>query len=480
MSTVASAPTSLGSHALQPLLGEWRRGGRAHQELAEKLDLLLIDGRIPSGTRLPAERELAASLGVSRTTIVSAYRVLRERGILRSVQGSGSVLELPQRSEHGPASVRGAGVDLTRSTPAAWEELPRLVTEAAAVLPEQMAIGGVDFYGLPRLRELIAERYTARGAPTTADNILITLGAQHAIALIARTLIGRGDRVVVESPSYPHALDAFRSAGGRPVASPLTPTGVDIDHLAETIQGARPALAYLMPDFHNPTGLSMSDEQRERLIETAARTGTPLVIDETTAELDIDRPTSTRPFAAFPARGATVITIGSISKTVWSGLRVGWIRADRYLIDRFAASRPAGDMGNTVLDQLVTAGAMPDLPRILRHRGEQLGASRDHAVSLLTRLLPAWEVPSIHGGLAMWVGLGAPLSSALALAARSHGVTITAGPRFGIDGAFERWIRIPIASPAAELTQGIEGLARAWATLDPGQRLVGSEAAFVV
>lgn len=466
----------IGTTALTGLLGEWRVGGHAHADLAAKLEVLLLDGRIASGTRLPAEREMAKALGVSRTTIVSAYRVLREKSILRSVQGSGSVLELPsapRRRDSAPLDL-----DLSKAVPRAWHELPDLSARALQRLPHHLSHAGIDFFGLPDLRAAIARRYTERGAPTSPENILVTLGAQHAIALVARTLLGRGDRVVVESPSYPHALDAFLAAGARLIASPLDSRAeaslengastYDTDQLVDTLRGARPTLAYLMPDFQNPTGASLDDDERLRILRAAAQTGTPLLIDETTADLDIDRPFVATPFAAVSHHGATVITVGSLSKTVWSGLRIGWIRADRHLIERLALARPAGDMGNAVIEQLVAQEAIGDLPRILESRRDELRHGRDHATALLRSLVPEWHVPAIDGGLALWVHLGAPLSSALVQAGRARGVTVTAGSRFGIDGAFERRVRIPITADEATLTEGLTRLADAWTAVRSG------------
>lgn len=478
VTSVGSAPFSLGTRALTPLLGEWRRGGRAHAELADKLGLLVVDGRIRSGTRLPAEREMAQALGVSRTTIVSAFRTLRERGMLRSVQGSGSVLELPPPGDD-LGSIRPLSIDLGKAVNGAWPEIPEFAARALERLPAQLATSTVDLFGLPALRTLIADRFTQAGAATSPDEILITSGAQHAIALVARALLGRSDRVVVESPSYPHALDAFRAVGARLIASPVGPEGADVDDLEAILRDGRPALAYLMPDFHNPTGTSMPDPARERLIGVAARTGTVLLVDETTADLDIDRPFTTTPFAALPHRGTTVVTVGSLSKTVWSGLRVGWIRADRHIVERIAAARPGVDMGNAVIEQLVAVETLPHLTRILAGRRVETRRSRDRLMSLLAEQLPEWTVPPVAGGLALWVGLGAPLSSALALAARSEGVTITAGSRFGIDGAFERHLRIPITASVPTLVDAVGRLARAWDTLG-APRALAPDAALIV
>ncbi|RKR76552.1 PLP-dependent aminotransferase family protein [Frondihabitans australicus] len=478
MSLAGPGPFPVGITALVSLLGEWRHGGRAHAELAEKLQLLLIDGRLRSGSRLPAERTLAAALGVSRTTIVSAYSTLRERGVLTSIQGSGSILELPRGGQVG-ASVRPLSIDLSKAVPAPWPGLPAFAARALERLPEQMSRFGIDMFGLPDLRQMIADRYTRAGAPTSPDEILVTLGAQHAIGLVARAMLGRADRVLVESPTYPHALDSFRAAGARLVACPVGPSSIDPVDFEEIVRDGRPALAYLMPDFHNPTGTSMPDEARERLVAVAARTGTVLVIDETTADLDIDRPFTPTQFAAIPARGATVVTIGSLSKVVWSGLRIGWIRADRHVIDRIVAARPSSDMGNAIIEQLVAVEAMERFDEIRAGRRDELRVTRDRLVGLLRSRLPEWEVPDVDGGLALWVGLGAPLSSALALAARDQGVTITAGSRFGIDGAFERHIRIPITTHFGDLDDAVGRLARAWAGLG-SPRSLAPETALVV
>lgn len=468
----------LTARSLEHLLGAWRTAGASYQALADRIRLLVLDGRIPIGTRLPAERDLAAKLELSRTTVAAAYRQLREAGFIDSVRGSGSVARLPGPALSLPAVAGEGMLDFTKASLPAASSLPAAARAAAEELPRFLPDPGYDPVGLPHLRAEIAARYASRGLPTTPDQILVTVGAQQAIALIARTFLGRGDRVVIEVPTYPHAIEAIRLAGARLV--PITVTapesgphrigdesdGWDVEAIEQTFRRANPALAYLIPDFHNPTGASMSPETRERVLAAAAGHGAIVVADETTAELDIDRVGEFLPLPAYAdsaSAGAPVIMIGSASKTLWGGLRIGWIRAERSHIQRLIAAKPATDLGTPMIEQLVVARMIPQLPEIMEERREQLRLGRENVRRLVAETFPDWTMPVQHGGLTAWVGIGAPVSSALALAARSHGLLIAAGPRFGIDGAFERFLRIPITYTPDEYDRAFAALTRAWA-----------------
>nr|WP_286279342.1 PLP-dependent aminotransferase family protein [Naasia aerilata] len=267
----------------------------------------------------------------------------------------------------------------------------------------------------------MAARYTARGVPTSPSQLLITSGAQPAIALVARTLLSRGDRAVVETPGYPHAYEALRAAGARllPLAVD-SDTGWNLDEAEQLLRRAAPVLAYVMPDFHNPTSRSMSEDERRRLVRMAEDTGTLLLVDETTGELDIDRGARLPP-AAFASRRSSVVTIGSASKTMWGGLRVGWIRAGEEHIAALAAARPAADLGTAVFDQLVVTELLGEFDDVLQHRTRELGTARDALLARLGERLPEWHVPEVSGGLFAWVRFDAPVSSQLALGARSRG-----------------------------------------------------------
>jgi DNA-binding transcriptional MocR family regulator len=453
---------------LSQLLGDWRAGapGPAYTGLADRIRLFVLDGRIPLGTRLPAERELAGMLTLSRTTVTAAYALLRDAGFLTSTQGSGSVARLPHAAPRAPEEERSDVLDLSKATLPAYPGVADAASRAAELLPGYLGNDGFDTVGLPLLREAIAERYRVRGLPTDADEILVTIGAQHAIALVSRVLLTRGDNVLIESPSYPHAIEALRNAGGQVrQVSVSTDAGWDESGLEQVLRRSSPTLGYLMPDFHNPTGQTMSAELREKVVGIAGSVGTVLVADETMGELAIEGRSHTVPFAVHGAAGSRPILIGSVGKSLWGGLRVGWIRAERPIIQRLARARMSGDLGTPLLEQLIVADLLTDYDRILEIRRDQLRSGRDHLLSALTERLPEWEVPVPNGGMTFWVNLGVPVSSQLTLAARNEGLLLGAGPRFGIDGTFERFLRIPFSHPLGTLDRAVDALARAWQTV---------------
>ena len=467
------SPTQLSARTLEALLGEWRTGASAYTALADRIRLLTLDGRISTDSRLPAERDLGSQLGLSRTTVTAAYRRLREAGYLHSVQGSGSVARLPGVTggvdAPGPPSV----LDLGQAVLPALPGLAEVAALAAGDLTRHLSGSGFEPLGIPELRAAIAERYRARGLPTEPDQVMVTVGAQHAIALLARVLIGRGDRVLIETPTYPHAYEALRAAGGRLMPVSVTADGAETDPgwdetaLLQTLERSNPVLGYLMPDFQNPTGQTMPVAQRERVLAAAARQGTVLISDETIGELVIDRPGEFGPFAASagPNRPDLAVSVGSVGKSVWGGLRVGWIRADPGLIRKLAAARLANDLGTPILEQLIVTRLLTEMPEILASRGELLRAGRDRLEIGLAQRFPDWQVPHVDGGITLWVNLGRPVSSQLALAARAHGLLLPAGPRFGIDGAFERFLRVPFCYGPDASDRALDALALAWQSL---------------
>lgn len=485
--------SALSARALASQLGDWRPRDATplYEALADRIRLLILDGRITLGTRMPAERLLADHEQLSRTTVANAYARLRELGYLRSVRGSGSVARLPALEPGAaPFSTPGIGerpepgvVDFSKATLPAIPLVAEAAREAVELLPGYLHETGFDAWGLTAVRQAIADRYTARGLPTTVDDVMITLGAQHAIALVARTLLSRGDRALIESPSYPHAVEALRAAGARLVTVPVTTDGGwDAEALDQVFPRTAPALAYLMTEFHNPTGRTMPPDQRAGLLQRAAEAGTVLVVDETMAELGFavgvdgsateqPPPLATAALAQPADPRAEVVTLGSVGKSIWGGVRLGWIRADRDLITRFAHARLAGDLGSPILEQLVLLRLLEQYDRVLDARRADLRAGHALLTTELQRRFPTWSVPQVDGGLSLWVNLGEPVSSQLALAARAEGLLVGAGPRFAVDGAFERFLRLPFCLPAETTLAALDLLERAWARVGGiGQR----------
>ncbi|TQS46689.1 PLP-dependent aminotransferase family protein [Cryptosporangium phraense] len=451
-----------GPHLVR-LLGDWRTRSTAYSGLADRLRLLILDGRVPLHTRIPAERDLADALGVSRTTVAGAYAQLRSSGFLISRQGAGTWTDLPAGgvSAAGPVATLDDDdlIDLAHAAPAAPEEFLHAAAESAVTqLTRFLPTHGYDPLGLLVLREAVAARFSARGAVSSPDQVLVTGGAQHAFALTLRALTVPGDRVVVEHPTYPNALEAIRGAGCRPVPVSFGPDGWDLEMLAATIRQVAPSLVYLMPDFQNPSGFAMSADDRAAVVALAARAGTTLVFDETVAELWLDGgPVS-------PVYSDSVLVTGS-TKMFWGGLRIGWLRGTPGLIRRVASARASLDLSSPILEQLMAAELVPQTSAVAAVRRTALLSSRAELRSLVASQLPEWGVNEPAGGLGFWVDLGAPVSSALAIAAERHGVALAAGPRFGVDGAFERFVRLPYTLDSLTLSSAVERLAAAFSAV---------------
>ena len=465
-------PRRLGPASLIRLLGAWRggRAGPAYRQLADGLRLLILDGRLPLDVVLPGERELAQVLEISRTTVTAAFAQLRDEGFLDRRQGAGARTRLPtgpgERGVAAPTGDRAEGVlDMTSAAPPASELIHPAYSAALSLLPAYLPNHGYATLGLQELRQVVAERYTRRGLPTTAEEIMITNGAQHGLALMLRLLAGPGDRVVIDHPTYPHAIDAVERASCRPVPVGLPAEDWDVEGLAAAFRQSAPRLAYLIPEFQNPTGRWMAAESRAAIAQAAARTRTTVIFDETLVDLWLDAPVA--PYD-FDGPQAELVRLGSMGKSFWGGLRLGWIRADAQMIRALAPRRASIDLGSPLLEQLAACHLLSDDEAALAARRALLRERRDGLLGLVRDRLPEWRVEAPPGGLSLWAELPAPVSSALAATSERFGVRLAAGPRFGVDGAFERFVRLPFTLSPAELAEAVDRLAMAYGRLRPG------------
>jgi DNA-binding transcriptional MocR family regulator len=453
-----------------------REGARrlpAYRELADGVRLLVLEGRVQVAARLPAERELALALGVSRTTVAAAYEALRTEGFARSRRGAGTWTAIPaghiqpSRSlEPLPPDTAGSVIDLgCAALPAPEPWLTRAMQAALADLPAYAATHGDFPAGLPVLREAIADRYTARGVPTMPEQIMVTTGAMGGIAAATRRLVGVGERVAVESPSYGNVLELFRETGSRlvPVALRDGLGGWDMPAWRRVLRDAAPRMAYVQPDFHNPTGTLVGEEQRRALVAAARAAGTVVVVDESMAELTLDGEESgPRPMAAFD-HGGTVMSVGSASKAIWAGLRIGWVRTTPDLVRRLVAARAYLDLASPVVDQLALAWLLRggNWEQALAARRQRARECRDDLVAALRAHVPEWSFSVPRGGMTMWVRTGGVSGSRVAVAGERLGVRVPSGPRFGVDGAFESYVRVPFTVSGAAAEEAAARLAQA-------------------
>jgi DNA-binding transcriptional MocR family regulator len=335
--------------------------------------------------------------------------------------------------------------------------LEDLFGAAARDLPRWLDHHGYDPLGLPPLRQAIAAWFDRRGLPTRPEQILVTNGAMHGLDLSIRAAIPRGRWALVEVPSYPVALDALRGAGARLAPVPVTGEGWDLDALRAVTRSHRPSFAYLMPDFHNPTGVLIDELARRRAMRLLRSAGTVVVIDETFVELNLDGIDMPAPTASYGDE--RTVTVGSLSKAVWGGLRIGWVRSDPAMIHRLVAARATSDMSGPLFEQIVATHVLEHFEEILVERRSVIRRRRDALADALRRSLPRWRFELPAGGMFLWAELPEPVSTSLAIAAGEQDLQITPGPRYAAAGVLERHLRLPFTLAPAQLERAVEILA---------------------
>ena len=290
--------------ALAPLLGNWTAGsGPLYRKLADRVAELVRDGDLRPDDRLPPERALADELAVSRSTTVAAYALLQERGVVVRRQGSGT--RIAAEGLVAPGARLDAGgvnelfrpmlsddkdvIDLASATVGVSESVRRAFESLPS--PELDALLGTTGYaptGLKALRRGLADYYLGLGVPTECAHILVTAGAQQAISLVTSLLVNPGDAVVTEEATYGGALDIFRSAGARLYSARSDRDGLIVADLQQVVARVRPALIYLVPTYHNPTGTVLTERRRQGVVDLARRFHVPVVDDMTLSHLPLD------------------------------------------------------------------------------------------------------------------------------------------------------------------------------------------------
>ena len=314
--------------------------------------------------------------------------------------------------------------------------------------------------GLAVLRQALAKRLTSIGLPSNPDQILVTNGAQQAISLIASLFVQRDDTVLVEDPTYFGAIEAFRATGARVSSVPVGADGVAPGVLRDRIAATAPRLIYLTPTFQNPTGAVMPAIARKAISKLSREFGVPVIDDASLADIILEG-SPPAPIAAYGDHEG-LLTAGSISKLIWPGLRVGWIRAATPVIERLGRIKTSTDLGSPLLTQAVGARLIQALPEAQRLRREQLRPRRALLAQLLKRHLPQWRFQIPEGGFFLWIRLPAGDARELAQVALRHGVLILPGSTMSAAGLYTRYVRLPFLADPEVLRVGIARLAGAW------------------
>lgn len=480
---MAGGPYAPPAASVADLLGQWARGrGPLYERLAAALREATTRGRLPAGMRLPAEREFAAALAVSRGTVTAAYDTLRAEGVVEGRRGSGTfVLPAATSSSHPPLTTTettGSNalyrsvltdssrmLDLSVASPPGIPEVAEAMRDAAGDIEALLGQPGYFTLGLDALRDAVAARFRAEGVPTTREQVLITTGVQQALSLLAALYVRPGDLVAVENPTYHGAFNALRAAGARIEAVPIDDRGMDVEALASLLARGNVRLVHVTPTYSNPTGTVLDRTRRARLAQLAREHRVPVMADTTTAPLRFGSEPPPH-VAAYDPQGH-VITVGTASKTFWAGLRTGWVRAHEHVVARLAELKASADLGSSVVSQAVTARLLPRAAELYPRRSAELRANRDLLAAALRQRLPDWSFVLPEGGICLWVELPQGNAAAFTQFAMRYGVVATPGPVFSVDGGCRGHLRLPFTMPPEVLREGLGRLAAAWEAFEP-------------
>jgi DNA-binding transcriptional MocR family regulator len=440
-----------------------------YSHLVGLLESAISRGDIQSGARVPPERALAERLRISRTTVVSAYRELESRGLLRGYVGRGTFVCAAPDPSGAPFAWRGKiSAAALRSSDSILRDTIRHSSDARLLslaagepaidcFPAAAFQRAVDHVlkreslavwrhgpteGQPALREAIAERFRV-----PAESVLVLGGAQQGLDLLARCLVDPGDAVIVDRPGYLGAIQSFRAAGAKLIGWDVARG--DMDELEDLLVRYRPKLIFTDPTFQNPTGMTMPIRARRELLRLAGRYRVPIVEDATYRELYF---TEAPPPSLRELDGQNiVIHLSSFSKVLAPGLRLGWLSAAPSIVDHLAIMKQRLDPHTQNLVQF----AMARLLREGSFDGHLRMLRAEHArrcsmmVTAIQQHVPAGALRFArpHGGLYLWCRLAGGLSSrALQERALLDGVAFVAGHAFYPDPAGESELRLCFSS----------------------------------
>ncbi len=466
-------------------------------QIRNQLRDAIVRGDLVEGQQLPPERQLARRLAVNRTTVVNAYRDLAADGLVEGHVGRGTVVCWNDAHPSSTDGARHLAWSQQFSSVTQWSgqalvqeaadlsAAPGVISLASGVpAPELYPLDAFrtaceDFLGSGSVRDLLAtcpvegfqplrqwlaDWLNSLGARVGVENVLITAGSTQGLALVAAALIEPGDEVAVELPSSLAALQSFSLARARLLGVPLDGDGLRTDIFDEMMQRHRPKFLYTLPTFQNPTGATLSLARRQQLLDQAAQHGVPIVEDDPYSALYFEEPPPP-PLKAFDRFGH-VIYIGTFSKLLFPGLRLGWVVAPRPVIERLALVKRNSDLFANTLAQGAAWRFLSNLDwneYLLRLRAAYRWR-RDAMLEALHLYAPAglrWQAPA--GGFYVWAHLPEGVSAQSVLAqAHQTGVAFLPGEPFCVDGSGRGSVRLNFSyAPAEDIDEGVRRFAQA-------------------
>jgi GntR family transcriptional regulator/MocR family aminotransferase len=466
-------------------------------QITSQVKALIAEGTLKVGAQLPPTRELASTLGVHRTTVNNAYAELEADGIIQSHVGRGTFVSANPRTI-------GSALALVRDRPSFsplfWNALfvggvederlhnllhlhytENVISFAYALpSPELFPLDDIkrcvdrvlrrdgrtvlqmgESIGYAPLREYLVGILAAAGIRVKRDEILITNGCQQSLDLIRRVLVGEGETVVLENPTYPGVFSVFDTKGIKCVSVPVGENGLDLNALEDVLSHRRVKLIYTVPTFHNPTGVTMDLAARRRLLDLALKYRVPIIEDDIYGELRYDGPAL--PSLKALDQNGVVIYLGSISKAGFPGLRVGWMAAPSIVVDRLSIVKQASDLHTNMLAQ----AALCELSKhglLARHvkRVRRAYAERRHRLlEALAKHFPdeaSWSHP--EGGMSVWVTLPPSLDATHILSlAKQEGIIFSPGINFYLTSPQPNTMRLTFTTVTpTQIDEGIKRL----------------------
>lgn len=454
-----------------------------YRQLYLEIRQLIESGNLAKGGRLPATRELAGQLGLNRTTVSAAYELLESEGLITGHVGRGSFVagttasaepHVPWRdilepsspiSPAAPTSTPIAGFSSSRPSELLFplEEFRATCREVISSDDAQTILQLGSPSGYAPLRRYLLELSRTEGVARESDDILITSGVQQAFDLLQRTLVRKGETVLLEDPVYLGLRNVFERAGARIVGVPVGANGIELETLERVIRRERPRLLAVTSNFQNPTGATLPLAARKTLLAIAQAAGVIVIENDIYGALGYEGdpiPTVKR----LDDSGDTVL-LRSFSKLAFPGLRVGWVIGPRLLIERLTEAKLWSDLHTDQLSQAVLL-RFAESGRLAEHRRLMIEAGRERlhaAMSACEKYLPREaKFSRPRGGMSMWVRLPEPLDAGELLPrAEREGVTYLPGKYFAVSRQATNSLRISFAGMTPEqIRSGIAILGR--------------------